>query len=255
MDTKIIVVTGGGGYIGTHVVEELLKSGYKVRIFDQFMFGEDILGDLKKYNNLRIVRGGIGDGQKLGQAFKGAWAVVHLAGLVGDAACLVNEDLTIQINITSTRIVKELAKAFKVSRFIFSSSCSVYGASDKLMDEKSKLNPVSLYARTKIDSEKEILSDKSKDFYPTVLRLATVFGDSRRPRFDLVANLFIAQAYNNGTIIVTGSKQWRPFIHVKDVAKAIKIVLEVPTKKIDREIFNVGDINLNTTILDLANLA
>lgn len=252
---KIVVVTGGSGYIGTYVVEELLNRGFKVRIFDQFMFGEEVLGDLKGRKNLQVFKGGIGDGQKLGEAFKDAWGVVHLAGLVGDAACLVDEDLTIQINIVSTRIVKELAKAFGVLRFIFSSSCSVYGASEKLLNEESKLNPVSLYARTKIDSEKEILQDDAKNFYPTILRFATVFGHSRRPRFDLVANLFIAQAYNDGVITVSGGNQWRPFVHAKDIAIAVAKVLEADLDKVDREIFNVGDNRLNATILEIANLA
>lgn len=249
-----IVVTGGGGYIGTHIVALLLKKGFKVRAYDQFVFGESILGDLQKNKNLEVIKGGIGDGASLSKALKGAYAVIHLAGLVGDPACLVDEQLTIEMNRVSTRIVKELAKAFDVQRFIFASSCSVYGASEKILDEQSKLSPVSLYAKTKIDSEKEILSDKSKNFYPTILRFATVFGHSRRMRFDLVANLFVAQAYNDGVITVTGSKQWRPFIHPVDIAWAVLKVLQVSLKQVDRQIFNVGDERLNITIGKLANL-
>ena len=122
------------------------------------------------------------------------------------------------------------------------------------MNEKSKLNTVSLYAQTKVDSEKEILNDKSDDFHPTILRFATVFGDSRRPRFDLVANLFVAQAYNDGIITVTGSNQWRPFIHPKDIAGVVLKVIEMSEKVGDRQIINVGDDDLNITIGDLAHL-
>lgn len=253
-DTRIVVVTGGGGYIGSYVVKKLLDQGYRVRAFDQFIFGESILQDLFDSKNLEIIKGGIGDGTKLSKALKDSFAVIHLAGLVGDPACLVNEDLTIEMNIVSTRIVKELSKAFGVQRFIFASSCSVYGASDDIMDEQSDLNPVSLYARTKIDSEKELLSDKSISFHPTILRFATVFGHSRRPRFDLVANLFVAQSYNDGVITVTGSQQWRPFIHAADIAEAVLKTLEASLDKVDRQIFNVGDGNLNMTIGELAKL-
>lgn len=251
---KTVLVTGGGGYIGTHVTEKLLKEGYKVCIFDQFMFGENAISTLKKNKNLTIIKGEIGEWQKLRESLNGVDIVIHLAGLVGDPACIVNKELTIQMNIVSTRIVKELSKDAKVSRFIFSSSCSVYGASDELMSEESKLNPVSLYAQTKIDSENEILSDDSKDFHPTILRFATVFGHSRRQRFDLVANLFVAQAYNDGVIVVTGSSQWRPFIHPQDIAKAIVKVLKKPKKEVSRQIINVGDDNLNITIGNLALL-
>lgn len=251
---KTVLVTGGGGYIGTHVVDKFLQAGYKVRIYDQFIFGEGVLDELKVNNNLSVIKGEIGDWQKLRESLNGVDAVIHLAGLVGDPACIVNKELTIQMNIVSTKIIKELSKDAKVSRFIFSSSCSVYGASDELMSEESKLNPVSLYAQTKIDSENEILNDDSKDFHPTILRFATVFGHSRRQRFDLVANLFVAQAYNDGVIIVTGSSQWRPLIHVQDVARAIVKVLEKPKKEVSRQIINVGDDDFNITIGNLALL-
>lgn len=249
-----VLVTGGAGYIGTHVVEKLLKAGFQVRIFDKFVFGKKPLADLLKNKKLEVVEGDIGELSKLLVACKEVDYIVHLAGLVGDPACAVNRDLTLRNNIISTQVMKELAKSFKVKKFIFASSCSVYGSSEKTVDEKSKLNPVSLYAETKIDSEKETLRDKSVDLHPTILRFATVFGDSRRPRFDLVANFFTAQAYTDGLITVTGSNQWRPFVHVSDIASAIVKVIQSPAKKVDRQIFNVGDDKLNLTIGDLAKL-
>lgn len=249
-----VLVTGGAGYIGTHVVEQLLKKKYKVRIYDQFIFGTKPISDLKRNKNLEIVRGDIGELSKLLLACRNVDFIVHLAGLVGDPACAIDRDLTLQNNIVATRMMKELAKSFKAKKFIFASSCSVYGSSEKKVNEKSKLNPVSLYAKTKIDSEKEILGDKSKDLHPTILRFATVFGHSRRPRFDLVANFFTAQAYNNGLITVTGSDQWRPFVYVGDLAKAIIKIIEAPLIKVDRQIFNVGDNKLNITIENLAKL-
>ena len=251
---KRILVTGGGGYIGTHVVEQLLDKGCRVRIFDKFVFGKEILNSLLKNKNLEAVEGDISDLYQLSSALKEVDAVVHLAGLVGDPACAVDPQFTKHMNVVSTRIIKELSKSFGVKRFIFASSCSVYGASDQIVDETSSLNPVSLYAKTKIDSEKELLDDENKNFHPIILRFATVFGHSRRPRFDLVTNFFTAQAYNEGLITVAGSQQWRPFIHVADIARAIVMALEAPLKKADRQIFNVGDDKLNTTIGELGKL-
>jgi len=249
-----ILVTGGGGYLGTHITEQLLKRGYKVRILDQLVFGESVVDNLKKNNNLEVVKGDASNLYDLTKAIKDTQAVVHLAGLVGDPACAIDEDFTKQMNVVATKMVKDLSKSFNLKRFIFTSSCSVYGSIDTIVTEEDKLNPVSLYSKTKIDSEKELLSEKSNTFHPVILRLATVFGHSRRPRFDLVANFFTAQGYSDGVNTVTGSTQWRPFIHASDVARATVKVLEAPLGLVDRQIFNVGDNGLNHTIGDLAQL-
>jgi nucleoside-diphosphate-sugar epimerase len=179
-------------------------------------------------------------------------AVVHLAGIVGDPASSLDDQLTRQLNIVTTRMVKEQVKAFKIPRLIFASSCSVYGASNEVVTESSGLHPVSLYAQTKIDAEQELLADSADEFNPIILRFATVFGHSKRMRFDLVVNLFTAQAYMNGEITVKGSTQWRPFIHTADIAQAIVKVIEAPIDKVSRQIFNIGDDRLNTTIGQLA---
>jgi nucleoside-diphosphate-sugar epimerase len=120
--------------------------------------------------------------------------------------------------------------------------------SDAEVDELSELHPVSLYAQTKIDSEKELLFGGRDDFFVTVLRFATVFGHSRRPRFDLVANLFTAQAMTEGLITVVGPDQWRPFVHVRDLARAVVTVLEAKPGLIQSQVFNVGNPRLNLTI-------
>lgn len=249
-----ILVVGGGGYVGSHVVDLLLEKGYKVRVFDKFLYGREVLSDFSTNKNLEIIDGDISDLFNLNLALKDVQAVVHLAGLVGDPACALDDNMTRHINIASTKMLKESVKAFGIKRFIFASSCSVYGASNSIVNESSKLNPVSLYAKTKADSEREIIEDQYDNFHPTILRFATVFGHSRKPRFDLVANLFTAQAYWDGVITVTGGRQWRPFIHVSDLAVAILKVLEAPEQIVSRQIFNVGDDRLNTTIGNLAEL-
>lgn len=243
-----VLVVGGGGYIGSHVVEQLLKAGHHVRVLDSFIYGQNALADLKDNPNLEIIEGDVTDIFQVTQALQDVKAVVHLAGIVGDPACSLDDNLTHHVNVVSTRLLREAVKAFKVPRFIFASSCSVYGSNEHIVNETSELNPVSLYARTKIGSEQELLGDMYDAFHPTILRFATVFGHSRRMRFDLVTNLFTAQAYYNGEITVTGGDQWRPFIHVADVARAILLALEAPIEKVSRQIFNVGDDSLNFTI-------
>ena len=167
---------------------------------------------------------------------------------------LWSPEFTRHANIIATRMAKEVARSLGIHRFIFASSCSVYGASDREMREGDELNPVSLYAETKIDSERELLFSVRDDFFVTILRFATIFGHSRRPRFDLVANLFAAQAMMNGTITVIGPDQWRPFIHVRDVARAIVMTLEARPELVQNQIFNVGDDRLNMTIGQLGEL-
>ena len=249
-----ILIVGGAGYIGSSVVEKLLNKGYKVKVFDNFFYGKDSLGEFKKNNLLEIIEGDVSDLFKLTLALQNTGAVIHLAGLVGDPSCSIDDKLTRHINIVATRMLKEGAKAFNIQRFIFASSCSVYGYSEKIVNEDSKLSPVSLYAKTKIDSENELLGDPYDNFHPTILRFATVFGHSRRMRFDLVTNLFVAQAYNKGLIKVIGGNQWRPFIHVDDVAESIIKTLEAPINKVSRQVFNVGSNEMNLTISNLAKL-
>jgi nucleoside-diphosphate-sugar epimerase len=139
-----------------------------------------------------------------------------------------------------------------VRRFLFASSCSVYGQTDEETNERSEVNPISHYARTKVDSEDALLAAESDLFHPTILRFATVFGLGYRPRFDLVVNLLSAKACKEGVITVYNGEQWRPFIHVQDVARAIMTVLDAPIEKVGGEILNVGDSGLNHTLTDVA---
>jgi nucleoside-diphosphate-sugar epimerase len=148
-----------------------------------------------------------------------------------------------------------VSESFGVRRFVFASSCSVYGESDALVDETSPTRAISLYAQTKLESENELLSVLRDDFFVTVLRFATVFGHSPRPRFDLVANLFAAQAYFDGRITVDGGAQVRPFIHAHDVARAVTRVLQAAPERVQGQIFNVGDERMNATIGEVAELA
>jgi nucleoside-diphosphate-sugar epimerase len=181
-------------------------------------------------------------------------AVIHLGAIVGDPACALDEDLTIEVNLMATRMIAEVAKGFDVHRFIFASTCSVYGAGNEILDERSALNPVSLYAQSKIASEKVLSSMASTTFSPTMLRFGTIYGLSGRTRFDLVVNLLTAKALVDGEITVYGGSQWRPFVHVDDAALAVFEVLEAPIPLVSNQVFNVGSNEQNYTIAQVGEL-
>ena len=247
-----VLIIGGAGYIGSHLVELLLNEGEQVVVLDRLMYGKNSIQKFLNHPNFKLIEGDATDIAALTNSMRDVSSVVHLAGLVGDPACAVDENFTRHTNIVATKMVKQVAQSMGIHRFIFASSCSVYGVSDHEIDEGGKLNPVSLYAKSKVDSEEELRSSVADDFIVTILRFATVFGDSPRPRFDLVANLFTAQALTGENLTVMGPSQWRPFIHVYDLARAIGMTLKSDPKIIQNQIFNVGDERLNMTILDLA---
>ncbi len=249
-----VLITGGAGYIGNFVVEEVLKHGHSVRVLDSFLFGESALDPFCDHNQLEITEGDIRHIEDLSYAMEEVDAVIHLAGIVGDPACGVNEQATQAVNVEATKALVEVAKLHDIDRLVFASTCSVYGAS-KLMElnEGSYLNPLSLYAESKIDSEEIILHEthdefSDNDISPTILRLGTIFGWSRRMRFDLVVNLLTAKAILENDIPVYGGEQYRPLVHVHDAARAFARVLEADEEKINHQIFNVGDNELNYQI-------
>lgn len=241
-----ILVTGGAGYIGSVLVGVLLNNGFKVRVLDRFMFGGESLLPLINNKNLEIIAGDVRDKKILKKTLNDVFAVIHLAALVGEPACRENPTVTKEINFQATKNLITMSKSFGVSRFIFTSTCSNYGVSsqDEQATEKSKLNPLSLYAKTKIASEEFVLSAKSKSFHPTVLRLATVFGLSPKMRFNLMINLFAKEAAQNGEISIINPEAWRPFVHTLDASFAFLTVLNSPVSKINGKIFNVVSENI-----------
>lgn len=250
---KRVLVIGGAGYIGSALVPKLLNDGYRVRVLDAMFFGDEPLESVKGNENLEIIRADFRSGV-LGTAMKDVSCVVHLAGIVGDPACNLDERLTIDVNLTSTRYVADVAKRMGVRRFIFASTCSVYGACDEVLDEKSVSKPVSLYGNTKLASEKVLFDMASDTFSPTILRFATIYGLSGRTRFDLVVNLLSAKAKIDGKITVFNGAQWRPFVHVMDAAQGIRLALGAPVEVVHNEIFNVGSNDQNHTILEVGEL-
>ena len=244
------LVIGGLGYIGSGVVLDLLNKGSKVSVLDCCMYGDDVLKKFSKFSNFNFIKGYASDVILLGKLLKENSKVVHLAGLVGDPACALSEKHTRYFNIKTTNIIKDLCFEYEIQRLIFASSCSVYGKTNELCYENSSTNPVSLYAQTKLDSEKELMESKIDT---KILRFSTIFGPAERLRFDLVVNLFIAQAYYDKKITVFGGDQERPFLHVKDASNSIMNFLNYKITN-SQDVYNVGCDELNGTINEIAKL-
>ncbi|MGA2135607.1 MAG: SDR family oxidoreductase [Bryobacteraceae bacterium] len=250
----LVLVVGGAGYIGSIVVRTLLKRGFRVRVLDSLVYGASAIEEVFDHPRMEFMRGDCRNIQDVVSAMRGASAVIHLAAIVGDPACDQDHKTAREINYAATRMMIEIAKGEGVQRFVFASSCSVYGASDQVMDENSQSQPISLYADTKVDSEQALLGAATGNFHPTILRFATIFGLSPRPRFDLVVNLLTAKAIKERVITIYNGQQWRPFLHVADAAAAIVRVLEAPVALVGNQIYNVGDSRLNYTLTDVAAL-
>lgn len=245
-----ILVVGGAGYIGSVLTRALLKRGYKVRVLDMLAYGRDPIQDLLDNHQIELIEGDLRRVDSAVAALRGVDCVFHLGAIVGDPASALDTNATLQINWNATRMLADAAAALGVWRFIFASSCSVYGYSESLVNENSVPNPVSLYAASKLDAENAALKCPG-DMCVTVLRLATVFGLSYRPRFDLVVNLLTAKAVTEGAISIFGGQQWRPFVHVTDVVRAMMLCMEGPEHLVSRQVFNVGANSLDVQLEEL----
>lgn len=249
-----VLVIGGAGYIGSTLVRRLLDAGYYVRVLDKLLFGDDSIRELRGRRGFEFIKGDFRNVECVVRALRGMDAAFHLGAIVGDPACALDDDVTTDINTNAVRMIREVSRGYGAGRFIFASTCSVYGAQDGVIDERSELAPVSLYARSKIEAEQAILELADEDFKPTILRLATVFGVSYRMRFDLVVNLLTARAVTEGRITIYDGQQWRPFIHVTDAARAFVTCLESPAALVGGKVYNAGDNRSNYTLAQLGEI-
>ncbi len=249
-----VLVIGGAGYIGSALLPKLLDRGYHVRVLDLLVYGTDPIAHVIDHPNLEVVQGDFRHVDKVVESMHGIDSVVHLGAIVGDPACDLNEDLTVEVNLTATRMIAQVAKGWGAKRFVFASTCSVYGAGDEVLDERSQLNPVSLYGRTKLVAEKVLRRLADDTFSPTIVRFATIYGLSGRTRFDLVVNLLAAKAKTEGKITVFGGEQWRPFVHVDDAAHAVQMILDAPREVVGNQVFNVGSDEQNYKIREIGEL-
>ena len=242
-----ILVTGASGYIGSILTPMLLKSGYNVRAIDRFFFGDN----LPKHKNLVKI---FADTRELKKThFENIDAVIDLAAISNDPSGDYFKKETYAINHLARYNCAKLAKKNKVKIYILPSSCSIYGFSNNVVNEKSKVNALTSYAKANYLSERDILPLASKNFCVTVLRQATVFGYSPRMRFDLAINGMSEGAYNTGKLpIMRNGNQIRPLIHVKDTSRAMIFLLKQKYNKINKQIYNVGSKECTKSIKQLA---
>src|SRR3989344_3042518 len=254
MKTNAILITGAGGYIGSEMTGFFLDAGYSVKALDRFFFGKNVLQKYTSHPNLEIIVEDIRYCPK--KVFAGVYAVIDLAGLSNDPTAEINPRLTEEINLNGSMRVAGLAKQSGVRRYLFASSCSVYGHGVNIrLTEESSLSPASLYAKVKIEAEKALMQLSDNQFIVTILRNATCYGLSQRMRFDLAVNLMTLHAYKNGKIIVTGGgQQWRPLIHIHDVSRAYQSVLEAEQQVVQGQVFNVGSDVQNYQVAQIAHI-
>ena len=242
---KTVCVTGCAGYLGDAVVDSLLKFGYVVLAIDNLMYGGRYM---REHPHMTFARCDVRDTEKLGELFAkhNVGAIVHLAAFVGDGACAVNPELTIETNERATVRLAELCKKLN-SRLVFASTCSVYGAADTVLGEESQTNPLSLYAGTKLNAEAAVKTVSEH----VIFRLGTLFGLSAqfgRLRCDLVTNILTYKAVEGNKLTIFGGAQWRPLLHVRDAAH---IMAEAATfSSIESGIYNLSCGNF--TVIQIA---
>jgi nucleoside-diphosphate-sugar epimerase len=241
---ETVLVTGAGGYIGSVLVNKLLKAGYRVKAVDRFFFGKEKLGNCE---NLELIQE---DVRKLPPSLlHGVDYVIDLAAVSNDPSGELFSNATWQINYMARVRTAKLSKEMGVKRYILPSSCSVYGFQKGIVDETSPTNPLTTYAKANEKAEKGVLPLASDNFVVTVIRQSTVFGYSPRMRFDLAINGMTYGAWKTGRLpLMRDGTQFRPMVHIQDTTDVMLLLLKADKEKINGEIFNVGGDELNYQI-------
>ncbi len=249
-----ILVTGHNGYIGTVLVPMLIENRHDVEGLDSDLYKECTFGNGKRMMNIKELKKDIRDVEA--SDLEGFEAIIHLAGFSNDPLGDLNPKLTYEINHAASVRLAYLAKKVGVERFIFSSSCSNYGAAGQdWVSEESKLNPVTPYGISKVRVEKDILNLSDYKFSPTFPRSGTAYGVSPRLRFDLVLNNLVAWAFTAGKVYLkSDGMAWRPIVHIEDISRAFIAILHAPRDLIHNQTFNVGQTQENYRIRQLAEI-
>jgi len=246
---KNIFITGGGGYVGSMLSEELIANGYNVTVYDLMIYK---IHNFIKSDKLKIIKGDLRDKKLLEKSLKSQDVVIHLACISNDPSFDLNPSLSKSINLDSFEPLVIYSKNSGVKKFIYASSSSVYGIkNEQNVVETMELKPLTDYSKYKAMCEEILLKHTSSDFTSCILRPATVCGFSKRQRFDLVVNLLTNLGYTNKKITVYGGDQLRPNIHIKDMIEAYKKIIEIKDELINGEIFNVG--YENQTVNEIAS--
>ncbi len=238
---KSVLVTGGAGYVGAVLVPKLLKKGYKVKVLDLYLYGDNVLDAVKNDPKLAQIKGDIRDRALLERVIPGTDAVIHLACISNDPSFELNPALGKSINYDAFLDLVDVCHRSKIKRFIFASTSSVYGVKEvENVTEDLPLEPLTDYSKYKALCEDVLNRIKSLEFTWVIVRPATVCGYSPRLRLDLSVNILTNLAVNTGKITVFGGKQKRPNIHIEDVTDLYVKLLELPDKMIDKKTFNAG---------------
>ena len=248
---KKILITGAQGYIGTRLIQKLNKK-YKIIATDNGYFKTCTIGNYK--DPIKVYKMDIRHFKK--KIIEGIDTVIHLGALSNDPSSEINHNITKEINFKSTVKLAKLAKNCGVKKFIFSSSCIMYGTNyDAKVNEDSDLRPRTVYAKSKVWAEKALSKLADKNFSPIFVRNGTIYGFSPRMRFDTVLNNFFIQYYSTGKIdILSRGEQYRPVIHLDDVIKALDVFINAPKSKIHNKAFNTGSNKNNLKIIELAKI-
>lgn len=239
-----ILITGGAGYLGSILTRKLLEKNHQVRVLDDLWYGKDSIQDCLQNSNFELIQDDLRNLTTTVKVLKDIDGVIHLASIVGMPASSIEPRTSEEINYLATKNIAELCTLHDIPTYVFASTCSVYGSQpNKLITEKSEVAPMDFYAKQKYLSERAI---NWLNRAPTILRFGTLFGFSYRMRFDLVINLFIAQAIIENKITVFGGNQYRPFLHVQDAVNSLVFSIESNLTGT----YNV--ISENLTILDAA---
>lgn len=251
-----ILVTGGAGYLGSLLCQKLLDKSYSVRCFDRMYFGLDPIKSLMKSKDFELIEGNMLNLKDYPALLDDVEAVIHLAGIANDPTAELDPELTHKVNFQASVELARMAKSKGIRRFIFASSCSVYGKGlSDVVNEDSPINPVSIYAESKVNAEKAIISMTDNKFSPISFRQATLYGYSPRMRLDLAINLMVLHAITKKKIFIWGGgEQWRPFLHVEDAADAMVYALGLAYEKVAGKIYNLGSSKDNLRIIELANI-
>lgn len=250
-------MTGGAGYVGVPVVAELQEATHEVTVLDSLLHGQTEAAEALRSRGVRLIVADLRDSAARREALESADAVVHLAAIVGDPACARRPELSHAVNVEASRALVADAASLGVARFVFASTCSNYGRmADPTVpvDETAELRPVSLYAEQKVAIERELLGGNHDGLAPTCLRLATVYGVADRMRFDLTVNQFTRDLWARRRLDIYGELFWRPYVHVQDAARAVRVVLDRAVDEITGLVFNVGHSEENYRKRDLVEL-
>jgi nucleoside-diphosphate-sugar epimerase len=247
-----VLITGDKGYIGTVLVPMLISEGHEVVGLDSDLYQRCTFGD--QLQEVTSIRKDLRDVEA--KDVEGFDAVLHLAALSNDPLGNLNPDLTYEINHKASVNLAKLAKTAGVRRFLFSSSCSTYGAAgEQMLTEEADFNPITPYGHSKVYVEQEVAELADENFSPTFLRNATAYGVSPRLRFDIVLNNLVAWAYSTGKVLIkSDGTPWRPIVHIEDISRAFIAVLNAPREVVYNQAFNVGRNDQNYRIRELAEI-